>query len=190
MRLPNFSWRGRAGSGVPFSTVVAAPPHSTTLGMMSRPLQHKCASRLLGFIFLCATYGHAAGDDARYQEIERLIKHNRHLSGHLVLAVDARTIKAVRTKVNEKDIPVLVQMMGDKDYGVASAASDLLVTLGKQAMPALREAMRTQNSSIVNQAQGALRLLEDCYNEELRDVMNPDVCPTDRPGGRPQGRRR
>ena len=158
--------------------------------MMSCPLQLKCASGLLGIIFLCAIYGHAAGDDVRYKEIAQLIRHNRHLSGHLVLAVDARTIKAVRTQVSEKDIPVLVQMMGDKDYGVASAASGLLVTLGKQATPALTEATRSKNSSIAGQARGALRLLEDCYNEALQDVMNPDSCPTDRSSGRPQGRRR
>ena len=162
------------------------------------PLQRKCTRWLLGVTLLCTVYAQAVGDDAqvvqgtlvRYKEIERLIKRNRHLSSHLVLAVDARTIKAVRAQVSEKDIPVLVQMMGDQDYGVASAASGLLVTLGKQATAALTEATRSKNSSVATQAQGALRLLEDCYNEALRDVINPDSCPTDRSSGRPQDRRR
>jgi len=76
--------------------------------------------------------------------------------------------------------------MGDKDYGVASVASGLLVTLGKQAMPALREATRAQNTSIVSLTQVALRLLKDCYNEALRDIINLDVCPTDFSGRPPQ----
>jgi hypothetical protein len=120
------------------------------------------------------------GDAGRYAEIARLINGNRHLGAHMVLAVDARTIKAVRTRVAEKDIPVLVQMMGDKEYGVASAASGLLVTLGKPAAPALAEASRGKNPAIATHAQSALRLLDDCYNQALRQTMNPDICPAGR----------
>lgn len=161
--------------------------------MIHGRLKGDCVTRLLIVIILCGVQLQAAAggrqaaqaDLARYAEIQRLIKRNRHLSAHLVLAVDARTVKAVRGHVSERDIPVLVEMMRDKDYGVASAASGLLVTLGKQAMPALLEAAGVRDSSIMSHAQDALRLLEDCYNEALRDVMNPDVCPTDRSSGRP-----
>jgi hypothetical protein len=136
----------------------------------------KMTIRLLAVLLLTAMHP-ALGDAGRYAEIARLIERNRHLSAHLVMAVDARTIKAVRTRVTGKDIPVLVQMMGDKDYGVASAAAGLLVTLGKPAAPALAEAARGKNTRAAIHAQGALRLLEDCYNEALRSTMNPDVCP-------------
>ncbi|MGZ3241712.1 MAG: hypothetical protein ACXWJK_16075 [Burkholderiaceae bacterium] len=122
----------------------------------------------------------AAQDDiARYNQIRHSIKANRHLSAHMVMAVDARTIKAVRGMITEQDIPVLVRMMGDKQYGVASAASGLLATLGKKAMPALHEATNSSNSSIASQAQDALMLIENCYKEPQR--TNPDVCPSDRP---------
>ncbi len=117
-------------------------------------------------------------DRTRYAEIQRLIKKNRHLGGHLTLAVDTRTIKAARAHIGERDIPVLVRMMGDKDYGVASAASGLLVTLGKRAEPALLKAAQGQESSIASQARDALRLLEVCYGQ-ARDVRNKDVCPFD-----------
>ena len=63
-------------------------------------------------------------DQARYVQLERIIKKNRHVSAHLVLAVDARTIKEVRKQMSVADIPILMQMLGDKNYGVASAASE------------------------------------------------------------------
>jgi hypothetical protein len=121
----------------------------------------------------------AQDNTARYNQIRRSIKANLHLSAHMVMAVDARTIKAVREIIIEQDIPILIKMMGDKQYGVASAASSLLVTLGKKAMPALHEATNSNNSSIASQAQEALMLMENCYSEPQR--TNPDVCPSDRP---------
>ena len=72
-------------------------------------------------------------NQTRYIQIERLIKKNRHLSAHMALAVDARTIKAARNQVSVADIPILVLILGDKNYGVALAASGLLVTLGERA---------------------------------------------------------
>ena len=74
-------------------------------------------------------------------------------------------------------------MMGDRDYGVAAAASGLLATLGKPAMPALQAAARGENSALAEHARGAIRLLQDCYDEALRGTMSPDVCPADRAGG-------
>jgi hypothetical protein len=132
----------------------------------------------LGLAHLVQAVGdaNAAQDDAsRYNEIRRAIRARRHLSAHMVMAVDARTIKAVRKRITEQDIPVLVQMMGDKNYGVASAASGLLVTLGEKAAPALRNATHSTNSSIASQAQDALSLLERCYSNP--QGTNPDVCP-------------
>jgi hypothetical protein len=134
------------------------------------------ASRLLvASLLAAASLAHA--DAGRYAEIERLIKRNRHISAHLVLAVDSRTIKAVRTRITEKDLPVLVQMMGDKEYSVAAAASLLLVTLGKPAAPALAEAARGKDVAAANHARSALQLLDNCYNEALRPTNNPDLCP-------------
>ncbi|QEL65673.1 hypothetical protein OTERR_21970 [Oryzomicrobium terrae] len=122
-------------------------------------------------------------DSARYSEIARSIKANRHLSAHMVMAVDARTIKAVRLSVTARDIPVLVQMLGDPNYGVASAAAGLLVTLGEDAVPALRAAAQSKASSVANQARDALMLLERCRSNP--QGTNPDVCPEVSPPAAP-----
>jgi hypothetical protein len=147
---------------------------------------------VLVLLLCCAPASGAdeAQHPARYAEIQRLIDKNRHLGAHMVRAVDARTVKEVRKQISARDIAVLVQMMGDKDQGVASAASSLLATLGRQAEPALNEAARSRDLPAASQAQAALRLLADCYNEELRGVMNPDVCPADRAGARLPGKPR
>ena len=128
---------------------------------------------------MCCGSAGAQDDGARYAELRQLIRSNRHMSPHMVMAVDARTIKAVRGRLSTKDIPVLVRMMGDKDYGVASAASALLATVGKPALPALEAAARGENRAVAEQARSALRLLKDCYDESLRATMNPDVCPAE-----------
>ncbi len=136
-------------------------------------------SRFAAALVWLATAVAHADDAARYAEIRHLIKANRHISGHLVLAVDTRTIKAVRNKISEKDLPILIQMMGDKDYGVASAASGLAVTLGEPARPALTEAAKGY-SAIASQARDALTLLDQCVADEARGVLHPDACPKPR----------
>jgi hypothetical protein len=141
----------------------------------------RLAARLqaFGFALLWAASVPAA-DDPRYDEIRRLIRANRHLGPHMTMAIDARTIKAVRGRIRSEDIPTLVRMMGDKDYGVASAASSLLVTLGRQAEPALEAATHARDSGVAGQARDALNLLEVCYDPAQRDVTSADVCPADR----------
>jgi len=129
-------------------------------------------------------------DDTRYRAVEKMIKRNRHISGHLVLAVDARTIAALRNAVSANDVDVLVRLMGHKDYGVASAASGLLVTLGDPAAPALEAASRSPDPTVAAHARDGLRLLADCHDPALRNVMNPAVCPADRPTSRPPVGRR
>lgn len=119
-------------------------------------------------------------DQARYVQLERIIKKNRHVSAHLVLAVDARTIKEVRKQISVADIPILVQILEDNNYGVASAASGLLVTLGEQARPILIVAKNVKNSPAAIHAQDALQRLDNCVDEKLRATVNPDLCPGER----------
>ena len=152
-------------------------------------------TRRIALLLLCCSGAVAAADnlrdaptdDVRYKQIKRLIERNTHLSGHLVFAVDARTIKEARKHVAEPDIPVLAKMLSDKDYGVASAAASLLALQGKKALPVLEEIARSRNYPAASHASDALRLLKDCDDEKLKDVMNADVCPIDSPGGRPRG---
>jgi hypothetical protein len=124
---------------------------------------------------LCAATCAAADDAARYAEIRKLINANRHLSGHLVMAVDARTIKEARKRISAGDIAVLVRMLGDKDYGVASAASGLLTALGNEARPVLLEAAQGRDLAVAGQARDALQLMDACYNDPR--AMNADLCP-------------
>jgi hypothetical protein len=135
--------------------------------------------RFVSLLACCAVSAWAA-DDPRDDEIRRLIRANRHLGPHMTMAIDARTIRAVRGRISAGDIPVLVRMMGDKDYGVASAASGLLVTLGKASIPQLEAAQRGADRGVAVQAGDALNLLKVCYDPAQRDVTSADVCPADR----------
>ena len=75
----------------------------------------------------------------RYVEIRKLIKHNLHLSGHLVFAVDTRTVAAVRKQVTQSDIPVLIALLSDKENVVGIGAQHVLETFGTAALPGLEK---------------------------------------------------
>jgi len=146
----------------------------------------RCRARTLVFgalLCCCHAYGEGQGspvegaNPVRYAQIRRMINENRHLSAHMVRAVDARTIKQVRPHISDNDIPVLAQMMGDKDYGVASAASALLATRGAKAVPVLLEAKRSRNAALSMQAEDALRRIDECSDAELRRQLDPVFCP-------------
>lgn len=151
--------------------------------------------RLAMFGVICFLAVHAnAGDleppparQARYLQIKRLIQDTRHfeISAHFVMGfkVNPRDIRAVRPRITRNDIPVLVQMMGDQDAWASAGSRMLLASFGRPAMPALREATQSGNPSIAQHARDTLQLLDDCYNEALRPVMNPDFCPADRAAG-------
>ena len=65
-----------------------------------------------------------------------MIKKNLHLSGHLVRAVDSRTVEAVRREVSKADIPVLIELLSDKENVVGIGAQHVLETFGKEALSA------------------------------------------------------
>ena len=145
---------------------------------------------LAALLCCCHAYGEGQGSSAeganpvRYEQIRRMINENRHLSAHMVRAVDARTIKEVRPHISDDDILVLAQMLGDRDYGVASAASALLATRGAKAVPVLLEAERSPNTMVSMHAEDALRRIDECSDDELRRQIDPVFCPADRPNRR------
>lgn len=96
----------------------------------------------------------------RYVAIRKLIKKNLHLSGHLVRAVDTRTVEAVRNEVTEADIPVLMDLLSDKENVVAVGAQHVLETFGKAALPALQKAASSADLKVSMKAAEAIAAIE------------------------------
>jgi HEAT repeat protein len=112
----------------------------------------------------CSTDSHE-GHDQRYLTIRNLIKRNLHLSGHLVRAVDSRTVEAVRREVSNTDIPVLIKLMSDKENVVAIGAQHVLETFGKAALPALQNAAASTDYRVSMKATEAIAAIE--YRESV-----------------------
>jgi hypothetical protein len=94
--------------------------------------------------------------EVRYREIRELIKKNLHFSAHFVWAVDANTVSSVRARTSEEDIPVLIQMLGDKKGVIAVGARSVLESFGEKAIPMLLEAAKSTNPNISRGANEAL----------------------------------
>jgi hypothetical protein len=112
-----------------------------------------------GFWTSCSGDRHE-GHGQRYLAVRNLIKKNLHLSGHLVRAVDSRTIEAVRREVSEADIPVLIDLLSDTENVVAIGAQHVLETFGKAALPALQKAAASTDYRVSMKATEAIAAIE------------------------------
>lgn len=114
--------------------------------------------------------------EARYDEIESLIKKNLHWTAHFVRAVDSRTIRDVRVHIVPADIPVLIRMLADSENKIRVAASGLLATQGERAVSALLEAVASDSSIVSEGASQALQRIEECKVQD-GTFRNADLCP-------------
>ena len=117
----------------------------------------------------------ASIDAGRYRQLRARIDDNRHLSAHLSFAIDANTIRVVRSEVSDRDIPVLLAMLFDADFSTASAAASLLATRGAAAVPKLRELSAASQPNVAAEAKHALEAIEACADPQ--SSYNRDLCP-------------
>lgn len=110
--------------------------------------------------FACCFAVPPAPSSDRKAQIRYLIKANLHLSGHLVCAVDTRTIAAVRSETSTADIPHLVSLLGDKDHVVGIGASLALQDMGAPALPQIIAATQSTDPRVRMLARDLLAQLE------------------------------
>jgi hypothetical protein len=74
----------------------------------------------------------------RYGQLKCII--NRHTGfAHLTRGMNVNTIKALRSRTDAADIPVLIQMLDDKDHVSQMTAAEVLAQMGEPGLNALRE---------------------------------------------------
>jgi hypothetical protein len=73
---------------------------------------------------------------SRYDELKRVINRNTGYA-HMTRGVNMYTLIALRSCVSESDIPVLTQMLFDKDYVLQLAAAGVLEDMGEAGRQAL-----------------------------------------------------
>jgi len=118
---------------------------------------------LLAYGIFCASRSadrRESHDQQRYSVIRHLIRKKLHLSAYLVRAVDLGTIEAVRKEVSGADIPVLAELLSDKENVVAVGAQRVLETFGKTALPALQRAEAFADYRVSMKAKEAIAEIE------------------------------
>jgi hypothetical protein len=88
-----------------------------------------------------ATVARAAGEDARYRELHRVIDRNTGFA-HMTRGVNMYTLIALRSCVTEADVPVLTAMLADRDYVTQLAAAGILVDLGEAGQRGLTDGLQ------------------------------------------------
>lgn len=105
--------------------------------------------------------GHEIPHTARYAELRKTIKHKFHFSVDCVCVTsDPNTVKAKRKHVTEKDMPVLVELLGARDLAVATTACAVLQTFQEAAIPLLHEAAQSSDAQTKKPADVAIALVE------------------------------
>jgi hypothetical protein len=81
-----------------------------------------------------------AAERARYEELKRVIDRNTGFA-HLTRGVNMYTLVALRSCVTERDVPVLAEMLSDRDHVTQLASANVLADLGEDGRRGLRQAL-------------------------------------------------
>lgn len=110
-----------------------------------------------------AGVGHA--ERSRYDELKKVIDRNTGFA-HMTRGMNKYTVIALRECVTEKDLPVLTQLLQDRDHVTQLTAANVLADMGEAGTRALREGLAKAREA---QDVGTRLMIE----EALRDADAP-----------------
>ncbi|UCH75374.1 MAG: hypothetical protein JSU82_05895 [Rhodospirillales bacterium] len=126
-----------------------------------RRLRRTLASLLI--LSIVAVFGYAIWPkygiclaSTRYDEIACLARRNLHFSAHMTWSFNRYTVDAAMAEIGTKDIPVLVEMLGDDRAVLSGLAGYLLAKLGPDGLAALNRAAESPDPEIRRAARSAL----------------------------------
>jgi HEAT repeat protein len=83
-----------------------------------------------------------AEERSRYEELKRVIDRNTGFA-HMTRGMNMYTLIALRSCVTERDIPVLTQLLTDRDHVTQLSAANVLADLGEEGKRGLRQTLAT-----------------------------------------------
>jgi len=112
-----------------------------------RPAQRPLLARArvglcVALLLTTAPFATSAAERSRADELKRVIDRNTGFA-HMTRGVNAYTLIALRSCVSERDVPVLAQLLTDRDYVTQLAAASVMADLGDDGKRALQQALRT-----------------------------------------------
>ena len=95
---------------------------------------------LLSALLLTTTVFIAAAERPRADELKRVIDRNTGFA-HMTRGMNMYTLIALRSCVTERDVPVLAQLLTDRDHVTQMAAANVMSDLGEDGKRGLRQAL-------------------------------------------------
>ena len=96
----------------------------------------------LALLLTTAPFATAAAERSRADELKRVIDRNTGFA-HMTRGVNMYTLIALRSCVSERDVPVLAQLLTDRDHVIQMAAASVMADLGEDGKRALQQALAT-----------------------------------------------
>jgi len=110
-----------------------------------------------------------AAERSRYDELKRVIDRNTGFA-HMTRGVNMYTLIALRSCVTERDIPVLTQLLSDRDHVTQLAAAGVMADLGEGGKRGLRQGLAAapdpRTRSVI---EDALREAESAARRPIQD---------------------
>ena len=110
-----------------------------------------------------------AAERSRYDELKRVIDRNTGFA-HMTRGVNMYTLIALRSCVTERDIPVLTQLLSDRDHVTQLAAAGVMADLGEGGKRGLRQGLAAAPDARTRSViEDALREAESAARRPIQD---------------------
>ena len=96
----------------------------------------------LALLLTTAPFATSAAERSRADELKRVIDRNTGFA-HMTRGVNMYTLIALRSCVSERDVPVLAQLLTDRDHVTQMAAASVMADLGEDGKRGLQQALAT-----------------------------------------------
>jgi len=119
----------------------------------------------------------AAAERSRADELKRVIDRNTGFA-HMTRGVNTYTLIALRSCVTERDVPVLSQLLTDRDHVTQLAAASVMADLGENGKRGLQDALAggpdTRTRIVIEDA------LREAESPTRRPILEYPLSPQER----------
>jgi hypothetical protein len=140
-----------------------------------------------GVVLLLAA-GTLHAQSARYRELRRVVDSNTGFA-HMTRGVNMYTLYALRSCVDESDLPVLGDMLRDRDRVTRMAASSVLVDMGRTG----KQLVQSRLAQVTDFTEKSMlqESLDDAAKADYRPILEYPLSAAERARirgcGRPRG---
>jgi hypothetical protein len=131
----------------------------------------------LALLLTTAPFATSAAERSRADELKRVIDRNTGFA-HMTRGVNMYTLVALRSCVSERDVPVLAQLLTDRDHVTQMAAASVMADLGEDGKRALQQALATAADTRTRSTIGDA--LREAESPTRRPILDYPLSPQER----------